>query len=174
MPDDNKFVSYHSKMIPFQDWLNTEAIKKPPTIVITRESLSNTFLMDIRYADFSAVLDIPNGYPKSKCYIVPQYKPLSYISFHPYNAKVSVYALRGNLIQLPLLHFVFHSSFLFSSSSDDGNDYNESNNSSETCSFNTSMLSECQIVGSPLTYDKPTHPFFLTASRNVVIIIRVQ
>ena len=101
MPDDNKFVSYHSKMIPFQDWLNTEAMKKPPTIVITRESLSNTFLMDIRYADFSAVLDIPNGYPKSKCYIVPPYKPLSYISFHPHNAKVSVYALRGNLIQLP-------------------------------------------------------------------------
>lgn len=31
------------------------------------------------------------------------------------------------------------------------------------------MLSECQVVGSPLTYDKPTHPFFLTATRKVVI-----
>ena len=80
-----------------QDWLNTETIKKPPTIVITRESLNETFLMDIRYADFSVVLDIPNGYPESECYIVPPYKPLSYISFYPYNASIDIHALRGNL-----------------------------------------------------------------------------
>ena len=100
-------------MIFSKDWLNTETIRKPPTIVITRESLSNTFLIDIRYADFSVVLDIPDGYPESKCYIIPPYKPLSYITFHPYNANISVYALRGNSTQLPSFHFVFNSSYRF-------------------------------------------------------------
>lgn len=31
-----------------------------------------------------------------------------------------------------------------------------------------SSLGKCQIVGPPISYDYPTHPFFLMATRKVV------
>ena len=33
---------------------------------------------------------------------------------------------------------------------------------------NVSSLKKCQVLGPPISYDLPAHPFFLTASRDVV------
>ena len=78
------------------DFLNTEKTKRPPTLVIIPRNKSNEeFLVDVKYSDFTGVLDIPKGYPKAECYIVPPYKHLMHVSMHLGNQRLSVYALRG-------------------------------------------------------------------------------
>lgn len=82
----------------FKDFLDTEQIKKPPTLVVVPKGKNlNDFIVDIRYTDFTGALDIPKGYPKAECYIVPPYKPLLYVGFQSdKDIKVDIYALRGN------------------------------------------------------------------------------
>lgn len=80
------------------DWLNTETIKSPPTLVIVPPpGKSRNFLLDIKYADFTVVQDIPNGYPEADCYIIPPYKPFMYASLYSHNMTTNIYALRGKL-----------------------------------------------------------------------------
>lgn len=94
-PQDEKFnvKTYFPK-----DWLNTETAKKPPTIVIIRKNVSEPFILDVAYADFSGVRDVPNEYSQSKCYVIPSYKPLAYISLYPRNSNVDIYAIRSEYI----------------------------------------------------------------------------
>lgn len=78
------------------DFLNTETTKRPPTLVIVpRNKSTEEFLVDVKYSDFTGVLDIPKGYPKVECYIVPPYKHLMHVSMHLGNQHLSVYVLRG-------------------------------------------------------------------------------
>ena len=83
----------------YDDFLNTEKIRKPATIVIVpRNKEKQDFLSDIRYVDFTAALDIPNGYTRSDCYIIPPYKPLLYVGLQAKNdTGMDVYAIRGTI-----------------------------------------------------------------------------
>ena len=79
-----------------RDWLNTETIKRPPTIVVFPQKNSDKeFLFDLKYADFTGIQDVPNRYPKAECYIIPPYKPLMYVALCSPNTTTNVYALRG-------------------------------------------------------------------------------
>lgn len=82
----------------FKDSLNTEKIQRPPMVVIVpRNKANQSFLVDVKYADFTGTLDIPNGHPGAECYIVPPYKPLLYIGTQTdKNVSVDVYTLSGN------------------------------------------------------------------------------
>ena len=83
-------------MITSEDFLNTEKMKRPPTlVVIPGDAKNQTFLSDVRYTDFTSALDIPVGYPSAECYIVPPYKPLMYVGMIAGGKNISVYALRG-------------------------------------------------------------------------------
>lgn len=78
------------------DWLNTDTIQKPPTLVIVLPKNKNLdLLIDIKYADFTGIQDIQNGYPDAECYIIPPYKPLMYVALRSFSATTNVYALRG-------------------------------------------------------------------------------
>lgn len=46
----------------------------------------------------------------------------------------------------------------------------EENKNNGNAEFNKvfKSLGKCRVVGPPVSYDYPTHPFFLTASRKVV------
>lgn len=37
----------------------------------------------------------------------------------------------------------------------------------ECKNFNMSMLNQCQVVGPPVSYDYPVHPFFLTSGQKI-------
>ena len=91
------FYYYHDvRVFHTSDWLNTETIKRPPTIlIIPDDPSSQNFVLDIKYTDFTGVLDIPNGYPRSECYIIPPYKPYMHATLYSPNASVRIYALRG-------------------------------------------------------------------------------
>lgn len=81
------------------DFLNTETMRRPPTLVIIPpRNKSLKFLVDIKYADFSGIQDIPNGYPEAECYIVPPYKPLMYVALYSPIEPTNIYALRGNYL----------------------------------------------------------------------------
>lgn len=78
------------------DWLNTETIQKPPTLVIVLpKNKTLDLLIDIKYADFTGIQDIPNGYPDAECFIIPPYKPLMYVALHSSDMVTNIYALRG-------------------------------------------------------------------------------
>lgn len=81
----------------YDDFLNTEKIQRPPAIIIVPHDVTKqNFTIDIRYADFTATLDVPVGYTNAECYIVPPYKPLLYVGVQPgADTYVSVYAVRG-------------------------------------------------------------------------------
>ena len=81
----------------FKDSLTTEKMQRPPTVVVVPRVKSNqNYLVDVKYADFTGTLDIPNGYPEAECYIVPPYKPLLYIGTRvDKNTFVDVYTLSG-------------------------------------------------------------------------------
>lgn len=78
----------------FTDWTSTSTIMTPPTIVAIPGNPYKPFILDVNYADFSGVLDIPNGYPVAPCYVVPPYKPLVYTVLQS-NTNVTVLAFRG-------------------------------------------------------------------------------
>ena len=79
-----------------KDWLNTETIKRPPTLVVVpQKNTDKDFLLDIKYADFTGIQDIPNKYPKADCYIIPPYKPLMYVALSSPDMVTNIYALRG-------------------------------------------------------------------------------
>lgn len=81
----------------FKDFLNTEEIQKPPTVVIfPPKDKRGDFIIDIKYADFAGSLDIPRGYPDAECYIVPPYKPLLYIATRTmHSPPIEIFVLRG-------------------------------------------------------------------------------
>lgn len=82
-----------------RDFLNTETIKRPPTLVIVPPSSDHKkFLLDIKYADFTGIQDIPNGYPDAECYIIPPYKPLMYVALYSPEMITDIYALRGKIV----------------------------------------------------------------------------
>lgn len=89
--------------------LNTEEIRRPPTIVIVPQDASKqNFTIDIRYADFTTTIDVPVGYSKAECYIVPPYKPLLYVGIQPgVDAYVNVYAIRGKNKYLHFYSYIF-------------------------------------------------------------------
>ena len=78
------------------DWLNTETIKRPPTLVIVpSKNKTYKYFADIKYADFTGIQDISSTYPKAECYIVPPYKPLMYVALRSFKEITDVYAIRG-------------------------------------------------------------------------------
>ena len=78
------------------DWLNTETIKRPPTLVIVPpKNKTHEYLVDIKYADFTTIQDISRTYPRAECYIVPPYKPLMYVAMYSPSSATNVYAIRG-------------------------------------------------------------------------------
>lgn len=81
----------------YTDFLNTEEVRKPPTIVIVpRNKSTQNFLVDVRYVDFTSTLDIPIEYSNDDCYIVPPYKPIVYVGLQAdMDSFVDIYALRG-------------------------------------------------------------------------------
>lgn len=93
----NFYSSSESKVKVFDDFLTTEGIKRPPTVVIVpRNKKWDKLLVDVKYVDFTGSLDVPEGYPEAECYIIPPYKPLLYISVQSENnAIVDIYTLRG-------------------------------------------------------------------------------
>lgn len=82
----------------YNDFLNTESILKPPTVVIVpRNKSSQNFIADARYADFTSALDTPVGYSNAECYIVPPYKPVMYVGLQAEkDSFIDIYLLRGN------------------------------------------------------------------------------
>lgn len=81
----------------YKDFLNTENILRPPTVVIVpRNKSAQNFIADVRYADCTSTLDVPVGYSSAECYIVPPYKPITYIGVQAdEDSFVDVYTLRG-------------------------------------------------------------------------------
>lgn len=78
------------------DWLNTETIQRPPTLLILPKSRTKKHtIIDIKYTDFSGIQDVPNSYPRADCYIVPPYKNVMYVSIYSPTNLVDVYAIRG-------------------------------------------------------------------------------
>lgn len=78
------------------DWLNTETIKRPPTLVIIPpKNKTHDYIVDIKYADFTGIHDISSSYAKAECYIVPPYKPLMYVSLYSPESVADIYAIRG-------------------------------------------------------------------------------
>lgn len=163
----------------YHDILNTEKIQRPPTIVVVpRNNVRNSFLIDVRYPDFTGTLDIPVDVPDTDCYIVPPYKPLMFAGFQAEStASFDVYTLRGNNIihSSQPIHSALHfppkkrQSFIycFIVESDSGN----ASDIEKTCpGLDLNILSKCKVMGPPVSYDLPVHPFFLTASRKVVKI----
>lgn len=75
-------------------------MRNPPTIVIIpRDKANQSFLVDVKYADFTAALDIPVDYTDAECYIVPPYKPLMYVGLRSReDSFVDIYALRRMII----------------------------------------------------------------------------
>lgn len=158
----------------FKDSLNTEKIQRPPMVVIVpRDKTNQSFLVDVKYADFTGTLDIPNGHPGAECYIVPPYKPLLYIGTQTdKNVSVDVYTLSGNRTittnknaSLSFFIITLTSHFVFVESEGD----TKSNTMKSNCpNLSIESLSKCKVMGPPVSYDHPVHPFFLTASRKPV------
>lgn len=107
---------------------------------------------------------MPEGYPEAECYIIPPYKPLLYISVQSEsNAVLDIYTLRGE--------FIFLSQFVFTLvfwliEEEKGSNMTKRDNGCNN--LTPELLKKCVVVGPPVSYDYPIHPFFLTASRKVV------
>lgn len=64
-------------------------------VIVPPKGENRNFLLDVKYADFTGIQDIPNGYPEAECYIVPPYKPLIYVALHSPDKVTNIYAFRG-------------------------------------------------------------------------------
>ena len=82
----------------YDDVINTEKIKRPPTIVVfPKNKTILNFIVDVTYADFTATLDVPTWSPKAECYIIPPYKPVMHIGHKKdKGADFDIYVLRGS------------------------------------------------------------------------------
>ena len=81
----------------FMDWLNTETIREPATLVVVPKSGKgkSDFMVDVKYMDFTGIEDVPYGYPEARCYIIPPYKPVMYTALYSPTEEVDVFAIRG-------------------------------------------------------------------------------
>ena len=136
----------------------------------SRSPKARNLLLDIKYADFSGIQDIPNACPRADCYIVPPYKPLMYTALHSPRVGTNIYAFRGIKQTYKQAYYIIYTYFVHYLT------YAEESAVSVPWYKKLSRLlkpglrhfKNCQIVGPPLTYDKPVHPFFFRASRKVV------
>lgn len=97
------------------DWLNTETIKRPPTLVVvprTSKGGKDSLSIDIKYVDFTGMQDVPLVYPEAECYIVPPYKHLAYITVYSPKSELDIYAIRGKSLKTVTLRFYFVGTFL--------------------------------------------------------------